>query len=56
MVSGDEHLLVIHDSVADCKCFGSGDGFAALYATVGDSHLTITSGDGAPVMSSTNSM
>jgi hypothetical protein len=47
LVSGEEHLLVIHDSV------GSGDGFAALYATVGDSHL---SGNGAPVMSSTYSM
>jgi hypothetical protein len=56
LVSGDEHQLVIHDSVAGCMCLGYGDGFAALYATTGDSHLLITSGNGAPVMSSTNSM
>jgi hypothetical protein len=32
------HLHAIHDSVADCLCFGSGDGFAALCATAGNQH------------------
>jgi hypothetical protein len=36
LVSGDEHLHMIHDSVTDCMCFGSGDRFSALCATVGD--------------------
>jgi hypothetical protein len=54
--SGDEHQLVIYDSVAGCMCFGYGDRFAALYATEGDSHLIIKAGKGAPVMSWTNSM
>jgi hypothetical protein len=55
-VSGDEHQLVIHDSVVGCMCLGYADEFAALYATVADSHLLITSGNGAPVMSSTKSI
>jgi hypothetical protein len=51
LVSGDEQMHVIHDSVADCMCFGSGDGFATLCATAANFHLT-----GAPVVSSTNSI
>jgi hypothetical protein len=51
LVSGDEHQLVIHDSVAGCMCLGYSDRFAALYAIMGDSHLLITSGNGAPLMS-----
>jgi hypothetical protein len=38
LVSGDEHQLVIHDSVAGCMCLGYADEFAALYTTVADSH------------------
>jgi hypothetical protein len=56
LVPDGEYQLVILDSVAGCMCLGYGDGFVALYATTGDSHLLITSGNGAPVMSSTNSM
>jgi hypothetical protein len=37
-VPSDEYRLVIRNSVAGGMCFGYGDGSAALYATMDDSH------------------
>ncbi len=56
LVPGDEYQLVILDSVDDGMCYGYGDGSAALYATVDDSDLFITSSNVVPVMNSTKSM
>jgi hypothetical protein len=47
LVLGDEYELTILDSVG---------GYATLYATVDDSQVLITSGNGVLVMSSTKSM
>jgi uncharacterized protein (DUF779 family) len=55
LVPGDEYQLVILDSVDDGMSCGYGDGSAALYTTVDDSDVLITSSNGVPVMISTKS-
>jgi hypothetical protein len=45
---GSWYQLVILNSVAGDMCFGYGDLFAALYATVDVSDVLITSSNGVP--------
>jgi hypothetical protein len=56
LVPSDENRLLVHDSVAGGMYFGCGDEPAALRATEDDSHLLITSGNGARAMGSTKSI
>jgi hypothetical protein len=50
----EEYHLVIHDSIASATCFL--DKETALYVTVNDSDVIITSSNGVAVMTSTKSM
>ena len=54
LVPGDEYQLVILDSVGDGMCCAYGEGSIALYATVDDIDVLITSSNGAFGTSQTN--
>jgi trypsin len=54
LVPGDEYQLVILDSVGDGMCCAFGEGSIALYETVDDTDVLITSSNGAFGTSQTN--
>jgi trypsin len=54
LVPGDEYQLIILDSVGDGMCCASGEGSIALYATVDDTDVLITSSNGTFGTSQTN--
>jgi hypothetical protein len=54
LVPGDEYQLVILDSVGDGMCCANGEGSIALYATVDDTDVLITSSNGTFGTSQTN--
>jgi trypsin len=54
LVPGDEYQLVILDSAGDGMCCAFGEGLIALYATVDDMDVLITSSSGAFGTSQTN--
>jgi hypothetical protein len=54
LVPGDEYQLVILDSADDGMCCAYGEGSIALYATVDDTDVLITSSNGAFGTSQTN--
>jgi trypsin len=54
LVPGDEYQLIILDSVGDGMCCAYGEGSIALYATVDDTDVLLTSSKGAFGTSQTN--
>jgi hypothetical protein len=54
LVPGDEYQLVILDSVGDGMCCANGEGSIALYATIDDTDVLITSSNGTFGTSQTN--
>ncbi len=54
LVPGDEYQLVILDSVGDGMCCANGEGSIALYVTIDDTDVLITSSNGTFGTSQTN--
>jgi hypothetical protein len=54
LIPGDEYQLVILDSAGDGMCCDYGEGSIALYATVNDADVLITSSNGSFGTSQTN--